>query len=138
MSDKEIIDNHPIWEGAVVGLLGAVEQGMLSRDQIIPAMAQVCKELLESEMLANLGVLQQYLRQHEAIVQLVARPFKLEDIPRSDMRCIDIVTHEPRGHWLIVSVGHHEAAMQLQALAVSNEVNEYRLTNDTGMLAVET
>jgi hypothetical protein len=58
MSDPEISQPHPIWEGAVVGFLGAVELGLIARDQIIPMMGQVCQELIAGEMLGDFGELQ--------------------------------------------------------------------------------
>jgi len=137
MTTPETSNSHPIWEGAIVGFLGAVEADLLPSDQIIPTMGQVCRELMQAEMLTSLGELQQYLRQREALVQLVAKPFRQEEMPRSDIRCVDVVTGEPRGHWLMVSVGPQEATRQLQAMAVSDEVNEAALANDTGMFVIE-
>lgn len=137
MSTPEKFQSRPIWEGAVVGFLCAVEFGVVARDQIIPSMGQICRELISGEMLTDLGELQRYLRQQEAIVQLVAHPFRKEEMGHQDIDCRDILTEEQRSHWLMVSVGRQEAAAQLQALAMSDEMNETTLANHTGMLVIE-
>ena len=130
-------ERHPMWEGAIVGFLFAAESGLIPEEEIIPSTSQVCLELLQSGMLTDLGELQGYLRGRESFIQLVARPFKPEEMSHPGIRCADAVTGEPRGHWLMISLGTAEAAQQLQDLAMSDEVNETTLTHDTGMLMLE-
>lgn len=127
---------HPVWEGAIVGFLYAIESGMIAQEKIIPGMGQVCTELIQQGFLTDYGELQSYLRNRESLIQLVAQPFREEEMPRPDIRCVDVLTGEPRGHWLMVSVGSEEAGFQLQVLGRSHGTNEAILANDTGMLVV--
>ena len=138
MSNPEIPQEHPIWEGALVGFLFAAEKGLIPRDQIIPQMGQVCVELMKGGMLNNFGELQTYLRKRGAYVQLVAQPFVQSEMPQPNIRCVDPVTNESRNHWLMVSAGPDgaEVTAQLQRLSMSHEVNEATLANNTGMLVI--
>lgn len=65
---------HPKWEGAVAGLLFAVEWGLIDPNDIGITMSNICINLLRSGMLANLGEVQTYLRERNAPVQLIAAP----------------------------------------------------------------
>lgn len=111
---------------------------MIDRNSIIPTMSQLCTDLLQNDMLDDLGSLQSYLRQSSAFVQLVAMPFNKAEITQPNIRCIDVITGETRGHWLMVSVGENgsEAERQLNLLHMSHEVNETILRRDTGRLAI--
>jgi len=136
MTTPETSNQHPIWEGAIVGFLFAVEHGLVPPEAVIPTMSQMCVDFVREGMLADFGELQTYLRGKDAIVQLVAKPFKLEEMPRPDLRVADVITGEPRGHWLMISVGPVEAAGQLVALETTHEANEAALAQDTGMLTI--
>ena len=125
-------NEHPVWEGAVVGYLYAAKNRLIPREAIIPQMTQVCMELIRSEMLDNLGNLQGYLRKRNSIVQLIAQKFKPNEIP--GLKCVDIYDDEARSHWMMVSFGHKEIASQFARLGVSHEVNETTLRQDTGIL----
>jgi len=139
-SREPLTDEHPMWEGAIVGLLGGVETGIVPPEQVIALTGQVCVELLQSGYLSDLGTLQRYLRERNAVIQLVARPFKAKTAATPGTRCLDVVTREPKGHWLMVCVGggpeRTEVRDRLRELAMSDEVNEQALTHDTGMLVV--
>lgn len=136
MESYEQIQPQPIWEGAIVGFLGGVELGLVSRESIIPTMGQICQELITTGALADLSELQQFLRQRNAEIQLVAQPFRQEEMPRQDIRCVNIVSGEPKSYYMMVSVGPQEAKTQLQLLKMSDEVNEATLANDTGFLVI--
>jgi len=135
MSTPESSQSHPIWEGAVLGFLGIVEQRAVQQEAVIQRMGQLCAELIQSQWLPDLGQLQGYLRGRDAAVQLIAQPFYPGTFG-PDITCVDLATREPRSHWLMVSVGAAEAAVQLQRLGNSDEVNEMLLAHDTGMLSL--
>ncbi len=137
MSNPEHASIHPIWEGAIVGFLGAIESGMVPQEKVVYETTRVCQELLMSGMLGNLGVLQTYLRQRDAAVQLAAYPFKPEEMPRPDVVSKDPATGETRSHCLMVSLGPEAIQKLLQTFGVSHEVNEATLTYDTGILITE-
>lgn len=134
----EVSGQHPIWEGAVVGFLFAAEHGLVPPEEIIPTMGQVCLELMQQGMLADLGELQAYLRNRSAFVQLVAQPFVAEQFSQPGIKCIDMLTGETKGHWLMVSVSADgsEVKRQLKRLGISDHANEALLAYDTGMLII--
>lgn len=138
---------HPMWEGAIVGFLYAVEHGLICREsdddeinrqEIIMQTGKLVLELVQADLLADLGELQAYLRRRQALIQLIAKPFDRDEFEVPGVRCLDMKTKQSRGHWLMVSLGYNggetEAQTQLRALAMSNDVNETALRLDTGML----
>jgi len=137
MSNPEQSQSHPEWEGAIVGFLEAVENGIIPESQITLAATHVCHDLIKNGLLGNFGELQQYLRQRGASVQLIAQPFKLEAMPRSDLVCKDPITNEPRGHCLLIAVGVSDLEARLSALKMSDEINETALARDTGLVFVQ-
>lgn len=139
MSNHEFIGEHAAWEGAIVGLVYAAEQGLIPAEQVVPVTGQACAELMQQGILQDLGELQAFLRRRDSIVQLVAQPFDVTKMPDPRTRCVDLTTLEPKGHFLMVSVSGtvgSEADERLQELCMSHEVNEATLSRDTGFLVI--
>lgn len=138
MTSPENESEHPIWEGAIVGLLFAVDNNLLPMEHALGATSQVCVDLIRGNMLPDLGTLQRYLRLREATVQLVSQPYDPHSPGLSQFQPVDIRTGEVRSHWMMVSVGERgaEAQRQLGRLGISNDQNETLLARDTGMLTI--
>jgi hypothetical protein len=128
----------PRWEGAIVGLVSAVEEGVIPMDQVAREVAKTCIALIQAEILPNYGVLQTYLRQRGAPIQLVAEPFSAERLSQPGTECVDIITREPRTHWPMIFIGPRQAGAEphLQHYRMSDEVNETILAKDTGRLVL--
>ena|GEM_PF-2389704 len=138
MSKPEQPGSSPIWAEGITNFSGAVEQGYVSPDHAIAAIGQVSVRLIQEGSLQNFGVLQQFLREQRAFVQLTSQVFRREMMPRPDIVCVDAVTQQPRNRWLLVCLGGPaELEKYLRQHAMSHEINETILARDTGTLAVD-
>ena len=137
----------PVWATEFDKFISDAVAGRIaeSPELIIAATGSLCMLLLQEKSLGNLGELQTYLRQENALIQLVAHPFgpKAVATPNGslvNLRCLDAVTDEPRGHWLMVCLvepNGDEIRTQLSNLSMSDEINETTLARDTGFLNTE-
>jgi hypothetical protein len=127
-------EEHPVWEGAIVGFLAVAESGLLPEDESREQVAiLVIVEIQQAGWLNNLGELQRYLKRHSAPLQLTAVPFSAYQLP-TGVEPRDPITGELKGYCLVVSFDT-EATQQYRAHAqLSDEMNEQLLTHDTGIM----
>lgn len=138
MTNYETSDQHPVWEGAIVGFLAAVETGLIPPDAIITEMSGVYMDLVTQGLLTDPGELQRYLRTNQSPIQMVALVFRPEQISLPGVECVDILTGEPRGHYLSITTDIKTTRLESSTLIMSDEVNETALTRDTGVLVIPT
>ena len=147
MSSPEQSNHKPVWATEFDIFIRDALAGRVAKESelIIAATGSLCMLLLQEKTLSNLGELQTYLRQEQALIQLVAHPFDPTVIATPNgtlvnLRCLDAVSDEPRGHWLMVCLVEPDGAeirSQLANLSMSDEINETTLARDTGFLAPE-
>jgi hypothetical protein len=131
---------RPLWESAIVGFFQSIARGNIERDQIAKEMGVLSTMLIQTGRLNDYGELQGHFRQYNSFIQLLAEPFVANDKSQPGLKCNDVVTGESRTHCLKVVVSGlngREMRRELQALNMSNEVNEATLAHNTGMLVVQ-
>ncbi len=123
---------HPMWEGAVSGMVTAIGWGLIAREDAPLTVKNVCISLRQEGWLDNLGELQRYLRKRQAIVQLFAKQFNPGEIHGTS--CLDVVTGEPKEYYLMITFGTQDIEARRNTLGLSHEVNETTLARQTGVL----
>lgn len=132
---ESLDDNNDAWKVVIDGMLAtlvaipAAQRAAAAREFVVQPEAV--------DLFGNFGVLQSYLREQGAIIQLVARQFDPANPEHQGMACLDIATGTPRAYYLSVEAtytGQESTPVALQEIGMSDEVNEHLLAHETGVL----
>lgn len=132
------LQDSPIWEGAITGFIGALEVGLIQArsEEIFAMMGQVITELMQAGMLTDLSEVQRYLEERDAYLQMFAVPAS-EGVPFA-CEVVDILTGEPRDHWLSFSYGREAIVRYREENSINSKHNLEMLRDRTGMLKIIT
>ncbi|HSX29791.1 MAG TPA: hypothetical protein VLE73_04510 [Candidatus Saccharimonadales bacterium] len=127
--------SETLWKPHIDNLTSSIERRRIAHDVAMGAATTIIKDLVRTGSLPDFAVLQQYLDEEEKIMQLTAVPFRTEQWkPPNVIECRDIVTSEPRGHWLNITIGNDTSnrGLWLAAARWERERNLDLLRTDTG------
>lgn len=129
-------EEEPIWVGAIVGFIGALEVGIIQArpEQIFATMGQILKELMDAGMLTDLSEVQRYLEDHDSYMQMFAMPAR-DGVPLG-CEVVDMLTGETRDHWLSFSYGRAEIVRYRAENGIDSEHNLRMLRDRTGIMII--
>lgn len=128
---------RPSWTDVVDGFLLYAETGFVDVAEVRREMQQLYLGLLVAREISDFGVLQAYLHEKDAVLQLSAKPFDVCSYPA--LACVDPINGTPRQYAIEICQGAELGRLCSYPLTepgthLSHDVLEMVLRRDTGIV----